>query len=238
VSKNKPRVIHAQAGFTLIELTLASVLLGSMLVILTQIFINVVRQDHSVVVMQQASQNLRYALDDINTTARGATDVVIISNTSVDTGNFPSATPGSFNQVCFAVGNQVVQYFSADPRTSAYTRVLYKRTVGLTQTLSSACNTIQYPADGDVMLTTNDNPAGGSITGLSVSDFEAKTTGSVVPTVSVRLALISNLSDLTSPTSASSSTNQCKPGTATYCSITASETSISLRGATNAGQSS
>ena len=219
-----------QQGFTLIELTLASAILGSLLIIITQVFIGIVRQQETVVSMQAASQNVRYGLDDIVSTARAASAVVVITNGSAT----PPAIPTTFNQICFAVGNNVVQYFSANPNSAGLrSRALYKRTIGLIQgqSLASLCTAISNPNGSDTQLVSTNNPANVSLSGLNVSDFRATAVQSAIPTITVRLAITTDLAAI-DPVTLQCSTNQA---TAPYCSIAADETTISLRGTQSYG---
>jgi prepilin-type N-terminal cleavage/methylation domain-containing protein len=211
-----------QSGMTLLELTIATAILGVMLAGMTQFYINLVHQDRTAVSVQDSTQNVRYALDDISSQARQATQIYLTSN---------PVPPLAFSQLCLYSGNGMVEYFAIAPPAATH-QILYKRVYSSTANLTALCPAISATDADDVAVTSNSDIASGDNTGINVADFQASLTGTLpnIQTLNVRLGMTNNLSDLQP-----GSTTQCTAGTEEFCSVTSFETSISLRDEVNTG---
>jgi prepilin-type N-terminal cleavage/methylation domain-containing protein len=206
-----------QHGFTLVELTLAMAILSGLLLIITQVFVTIVQQDRMATSVQNSTQNVRYAIDDISGNARTASSVTVIPDTTV--------TP-NLSQVCLDEGSSIVQYFVAVDTSGDATPppLLYKETLpeGSSCVVLGSSNVTDDPGVTAVIN------GSGSTTGIGVANFQATASGTTIQTLNFRLGVVTNYSDL-------SGTDHCTPGTEEFCSVTSFETSVSLRGAQSVG---
>ena len=212
---------------TLIELTVATAILSVMLLGLTQYFINLIHENRAEVSVQDSTQNVRYALDDISSEARLASSVYVVPNTAPG--------PANSNQICLYEANSMVQYYAIQPPGN-YHQILYKHVWGSIADIPTGnmCPVRTIVDNTDINVMSDSNAPGGSTIGLNVVDFRAFTTvgaaTTAVPTLTVRLGVTSNLTNLNT-----GNVTQCKAGTEVYCSVTSIETTVSLRSAQSTG---
>ena len=239
MSETMTQTPNKESGMTLIELTIATVILATMLATMTQFFISLVHQNRGAVSVQDSTQNVRYALDDISAQARLANAVYVAPNP-----NTPG--PPAFNQICLYEGGNMVEYYAVTPAAgSTLHQILYKHifpSVNVTQSsIPTNCPTISQVNDPtlggvgyDVPVISDSNASSGATNGINVADLRASASpftpmAGHVQTLTVRLGLTSNLTDVIP------GTDKCIAGTEEFCSVTSFETTVSLREAQSVG---
>jgi type II secretory pathway pseudopilin PulG len=227
--------MRKQEGMTLIELTIATAILVIMVATMAGFFTHLVRQERGEQALQATTQNARYAIDDITSSARLANEVSISPDT---TG--PNL---KFSQICFYQTSSMVEYYvpnvGLNHKQTLYKRI-YPSLADVPPFSATSCPVVSgVNSATDVAVISNSDLGTGvnKTIGLNVVNLQASVTNpgyvanpTGIPSVTVRLSVISNLNDLMP-----GSTTQCVSGTQEYCSVTSYETTVSLRGTQSVG---
>ena len=224
-----------EAGFTLVELTVASALLAGLLLIIAQLYTTTFRASLEDIAIRDANVNARVIMNDINNTARVSDHVVVTTNSS--------HPPTTNNQICFFKGSQLTQYFNIYKGSAANTNtqsIIYKqiKTVNLSghnfngsaaTDYPSFCQPINNSATDDIAVMSNGNVniANQNRSTLGVAYLQASAP-SPYDFISYSVGIITNIALEDTNTSSATYLN-CLPKTQTYCTVTSVSGNVSLR---------
>ena len=200
---------NSEAGFTLLEVTVAAAILSVILLMLSGAFVNLVKMERTSISLRDTVQSTRYGLDDITNEAR--------SSSSFAT---PASDPNAagYSQLCLYESGTMVQYFTDPTSATSHHYGLYKAY----RSLGTLCSELAY--DSAV------NPVPVLSSGVRISAFRVwPPSGIAIPFLTVRLCT-TTVTDSTSLQGPSDTSPGNCQGDLPYCAVSIIETSISLRG--------